>query len=289
MPIPQSIVFAGCARNCQSYLPAVLNNIERIRSLFATSAMLVCENDSTDNTRDILADWGRSAPNFTLLNLDGLGQTPWPNLRLEFARNTLLDNIRSWPSLRSHELLLVLDFDDVNANDLDLNQLSGALEWMTAQDDVAAIFPNQVGGNYYDMWALRHKTLCPTDIWEDVADYQRLHQCDDETAFAAVFKTREFSLPTDAAPLEVDSAFGGFGAYRLDYVLRNPNPYLGQKTKVIQDAGTIAIVRWQQCEHVHFHAGLRSLGGKLFIIPALVNTDTTTKGVRPSFFRTLPF
>jgi hypothetical protein len=162
------------------------------------------------------------------------------------------------------------------------------MEWMTAQKNIAAIFPNQIGP-YYDMWALRHQTYCPTDVWEEALDYYIKHQCEDEEAFQAAFARRMFTLPQTAAPLEVDSAFGGFGLYRLNYYLNNRNPYLGSKVKVIRKDKRYAIVRCQQCEHVHFHAGIRNLGGKLFVMPGLINGDATEDQFPPSYFRGLIF
>ena len=285
MGIPKSIVFAGCARDSAQFLPHVLKNIQRISSLFSQSAVVVCENDSMDATKQILSEWGRGRENFELLNLDGLGQRPSRTSRLEFARNILIEFIRTWGKVRGFELLFLLDFDNANVDELDLGALSEALEWINGQQDVAAIFPNQVGGPYYDLWALRHETRCPGDVWEEVLDYSLKHKCDDETAFQATFAKRFFSLPRDAAPLEVDSAFGGFGVYRLAYALKNKNPYLGQKIKVVWDAGKYSIILWQQCEHVHFHAGIRNLGGRLFVMPNLVNGNTKDFSVSSSGLR----
>jgi hypothetical protein len=284
MGTPRSIIFAGCARDCAPFLPQVLTNIQRISSLVSRAALIVCENDSTDATNRILSASGSATPNFHLVNLNGLGSCPVRTLRLEFARNVLIEMIRTSEVLRGFELLFLLDFDDVNAAELDLGRLSDALEWMSGQTDVAGIFPNQIGP-YYDMWALRHEARCPNDIWEEVLDYHLVHKCDDQTAFAATFAKRTFTLPEDAAPMQVDSAFGGFGVYRLEYVLKNRNPYLGQKVKVIRDADKYSILRWQQCEHVHFHAGIRNLGGRLFVMPRLLNGSTKDFTVSPSAFR----
>jgi hypothetical protein len=161
----ESVIFAGCARDCEQYLPSVLKNVDRISSLFSQSAFLICENDSTDATRKILSDWGSAKTNFDLANLDGLVKSKTRTMRLEFARNALVEIIRSWEVVNSFKYLFLLDFDKANIRELDVQQLSTAMEWMTAQKNIAAIFPNQIGP-YYDMWALRHQTYCPTDVWE---------------------------------------------------------------------------------------------------------------------------
>jgi len=95
----------------------------------------------------------------------------------------------------------------------------------------------------------------------------------------------------DSPPVEVDSAFGGLGIYALDWVRRAPNPYLGSRVHVRRrHDGRLIHFRMQQCEHVHFHAGLRRQGGRLFILPALIDGITTLSGKVPaSAYRSLCF
>jgi hypothetical protein len=284
-----SIVFAGCARDAAEHLPAVLRNIDRLSSLFTKSAYLVCENDSVDSTKAILADWGPKRSGFELIDLKGLGEVAQRTLRLECARNVLVELIRTSKALSAADWVFLLDFDEVNAREFELEQFSRALAWIGPRPEVAGIFPNQINGPYYDMWALRHETYCPGDLLEEAFDYRVAHACSDEAAFAATAAKRSFSLPIDAEPLMVDSAFGGFGIYRMAHFLRNKNPYLGQKVKVIRHKGKETIARWQLCEHVHFHAGLRNLGCKLFVVPYLVNFDTSHERMVPTAFRSLLF
>jgi hypothetical protein len=139
------------------------------------------------------------------------------------------------------------------------------------------------------MWALRHAERCPGDIWESVYDYQLRHDVSDQAAFAAAFSSRIFSLFKDGPPLEVDSAFGGLGIYKTSFFTRAPNPYLGYKVKVVVSPQDTRVVRWQTCEHVHFHQGLRSIGGRLFVLPGLINGAKPELKVDPSFFRACVF
>ena len=90
------------------------------------------------------------------------------------------------------------------------------------------------------------------------------------------------------APIEVNSAFGGLGIYKLNFILNNPNPYLGSKVKILEISPQINFCKVQICEHVHFHQGIRALGGKLVILPELIN-GINKATVNPSFFRSLNF
>lgn len=286
----QKIIFGGCARDCAPFLPAVLANLERLRGEFGECAQVFVENDSRDQTKALLAAYAQEKPRFVSLHLDGLAASaPQRTVRLAVARNTLIEFMRQWDVVQDYDYLCLFDLDNVSARALDVPALLRAIEWMRVRPQVSAIFPNQLG-TYYDLWALRHPTLCPGDVWEEILDYKMAHPaCDDQAAYDATFARRIFSLASDAPPLEVDSAFGGLGIYRLRDVLRNRNPYLGDKVKVLREGARVGVARWQQCEHVHFHAGLRQLGGRLYVMPHLINGETPGISFPPSAFRTMLF
>jgi hypothetical protein len=48
------VLFAGCVRDCEKWLPSVLHNIERIASLYVEAAFIFVENDSQDRTKEII-------------------------------------------------------------------------------------------------------------------------------------------------------------------------------------------------------------------------------------------
>ena len=282
------VVIAGCARNCAGFLPAVLSNIEAVAGLFSQAAFVFFENDSTDQTHEILSDWGRDRPNFHILSVDGLASSePVRTKRLEVARNTIIEFVRI-RELAAFDHLVLFDLDDVNSAPLDLGAVKRSVDFLSQTPDAAAVFANQLG-TYYDMWALRHPELCPGDVWEDVFDWVVRHGASDEEAYAATFGRRVLSLPVGGQPLEVDSAFGGLGIYKMSFIARNPNPYLGYRMKLIDQNGATNLLRWQVCEHVHFHRGLRSLGGRLFVLPWLINAHTGAMNFPPSAWRSMIF
>jgi len=264
----------------------VLSNIDRLAPFFNEWHGLFIENDSRDQTKVVLSEWARARPSVHVVNMDGVIAAPVRSLRLEHARNTCIELIRSDPQLRRCDYLVLMDMDDVNARGPARDAFERALSFLAQDPSHAAVFANQAG-IYYDMWALRHPQLCPGDVWEEVCDLALSGGMTDQQAFEATFAKRIFSLAQDAEPLEVDSAFGGLGIYRMDGVLRNPNPYLGSKVKVITHAGRRHIARWQCCEHVHFHRGLRQMGGRLYVLPWLINADTRGVQFPASGFRAL--
>jgi hypothetical protein len=282
------IVFVGLARDASKYLRRSLSNIERVGSLASDVGYIIIENDSIDETKKILSDWGASRLNFSLITLDGLGMLPIRTLRLEYLRNICIEYIKTSELFRTYTHMMILDLDDSNAFTIDINSIAASIKFLDEDHSRAAIFANQIG-HYYDLWALRHDDLCPLDAWEEVFDYTLAHNVSDEVAFENTFKNRIFSLDKGMPPLEVRSAFGGLGVYKMQYILKNPNPYLGSKIKLIGVGSNMKVSRWQVCEHVHFNEGITNLGGKLFINPQMINGVYSSPIYPPSAYKSLIF
>jgi len=284
-----SVVFAGVGKDCGIHLPKVFQNLERQAELFSNVGYIFVENDSEDNTKARLQSWGSTKKNFHLLNMDGVAQIATRTVRLELLRNICIQYIRSNTTLSSFDYLVLLDMDEVSTQEVDLGKIQEAINFLSAKDSRAAVFPNQLGA-YYDMWALRHGELCPGDAWEAVLDCVQEKKISDAEAFAETFGRRIFSIPLDGGYIEVDSAFGGLGIYKMKYVLNNLNPYLGSKVKILKgENDEVAILRLQTCEHVHFNLGIKSLGGQLFIKSDLINSTNDGINFPPSYFRTIIF
>jgi hypothetical protein len=284
-------VFAGCARDSAPYLPALFANIERMAGLFGKSAFVFAENGSVDCTRGDLEAWCSRRADAGVLSPDArAAASNLRSIRVAGARNAYLSLIRA--IFADFDYLIAIDMDDANTLPLSLDGFTRALEFLEADGQRAGVFANALGV-YYDLWTLRHPTLCPGDVWEEVCDYALDHGVDDQAAFAATLGRRIFSLKPDASPLEVDSAFGGLGIYRLRPVLENPQVFAGMRKKQLSPvlaarlgfADAAGAVGWHICEHVPFHAGLRRAGGRLFILPWLINRHTSREGFEPSSWR----
>ena len=149
------IIFAGAVQNAGNYLSAVFRNIEILTKLFSEVAYIFVENDSVDNTKNMLKEWGSGKSKFHFISLDGLKAIPVRTVRLEMIRNAYIETIRHYAELRDFDYLVVLDMDDVGMYLIDIQDLSSAISFLDAAPTRAAVFANQKG-TYYDMWALRH-------------------------------------------------------------------------------------------------------------------------------------
>jgi hypothetical protein len=285
LPIPhRKAVFVGCARDCGRYLRGALANMAAASKLFEQSAFLFVENDSQDDTAAILADFVATHPHARVETLTGLNADyPRRTERLAYARNRYLELIRT-SALSSFDYLIVMDLDAINWLPLSMDQVGRAIAFLASRPDHAAVFANQPM-HYYDMWAFRHPVQCPGDVWEEAFDYAGVHGVSDEAALDATFRRRIFRIPEQTLPVEVDSAFGGLGIYRLAPVLEHR--YVGLREKHYLAKSERRVLDCQVCEHVALHAGIRHRGGRLFILPGLVNAKGLVFDQRPAAFRSL--
>lgn len=283
---PRRAVLAGCARDCAAHLPVVLAHMERIAALFDEAAFVFVENDSSDPTASLLRAFADRQLNATVEHLDGLAQRlPRRTERLAFARNRVLEIIDD-SSLHTFDLLVLMDLDDINRVVPGAADWQRALAWLAAHPERAAVFANQPDG-YYDLWALRHPERCPGDVWEAVLDHHLAHPgASDQQAFDAGFAPRQFALPREAAPLAVDSAFGGLGLYKMAWALQGRGHYAGTLHKRVSTPQGDVEVHGEVCEHVAFHARLRAAGGVLHVLPWWVNLSVR-RGFPPGAWRHL--
>ena len=82
------------------------------------------------------------------------------------------------------------------------------------------------------------------------------------------------SFDKDSPPIKVKSAFGGFGIYKMNYVLKNKRYYQGtQIVDLTFKDNTQAKLKFQKCEHVNFNFGFLDQNLELYILPSLINRE----------------
>lgn len=249
----RTAVFSGVARNCARWLPDVLRNIERLAGGYSAASFVFAVSDSTDGSAGLLQAWLDAGRQGSLLDLGELAATlPRRTERIAFARNACLEEIaRAGWTGRDH--LVVLDLDDVLSAPAPVEAFEQAGRWLDEEPARLAVFAS-ASPAYYDIWALRHRTWCPDDCWHAI--WGRPREVSFEAAkFREVF-SRQIDLPPSLDPIEVRSAFGGLGIYRMSSVRR------------ARYDGLDALGR-EASEHVAFNAAIASEGGALYILPAL--------------------
>jgi len=250
----RTVVIVGCARDCEAFLPKVLQNVSRIANLYSHAAFVFVENDSKDNTRQILQRWLSERESSLLVCLNGLAaREKRRTARLAIARNAYMEAMH-YHHLANLDHLLVVDFDIVNTDLISEESIVEAIKFLDSSSQNAAVFANQLP--YYDIWALRHDVWCPDDCWVEIENrpaYFARHR-----AIERYVTSRQITISPDTPPVAVRSAFGGLGIYKLNYV--RAARYVGLRPD-----------GFEICEHVAFNEAAVQMGGILYIYPRLLN------------------
>jgi len=259
-----SAVIVCCARSCGPYLPYVLKNIEAIAGLYERPAYVFVENDSTDDTKAQLRAWLKDRPDADLLELDGLDKRlPRRTERLAACRNAYLERIRQ-AGYADRDHLVIFDADDINSGPIEVSEYARARDWLASTEGAIAGFVN-TDPIYYDILALRHPTWCPNCYWVDVR--QNRGRLTKDVARQQYCFDRQIAISPWVDPIEVTSAFGGLGIYKLGPALRGEYVWISAEDM-------------ETCEHVAFHADIaRRSGGKFFILPWLRNRNRHPKSI----------
>ena len=273
------VVFAGCARNCSNFLPKVLENIEFYSSFFGESYMVIVENGSTDNTKEILKN-NQNKKNFILYE-DDLNKLPYRGQRLEKARNLIIETIKKNKNLFSCDLFIMLDLDDIGTYRIEEKNILDSIKFLFSKEEIGGVFANQLG-TYYDMWTLRDQKYCKNDFWVEVLQFlinnknskDKISKTNIEEVKKNIIDKKTYSFEKNHAPIKVESAFGGFGIYKMKYVLKNNRKYEGtQIVDLISKDQKRLKVKYQKCEHVNFNQGFIDQNLELYILPNLINRD----------------
>jgi len=281
-------VIACCTKNSEPFLQAGLKNIEKIASIFNKCSYVFVENDSTDGTKRIINEWGISKDNFHYINFDGLdSKEKHRTLRLAITRNAYIDFLKNDASVKDTNFVIILDLDDRATHPLIEADLISAVKFLQNRKKAAAVFANQIG-TYYDLWAMRHPLLCPFDFWHEVMKHALKFQCSDQQALDAIYAQVLHVIDPAEEPILVDSAFGGLGIYKYDYLIKNPMEYSGSSTHYVLGKSETFFYKMESCEHVSLHKGIASQGGEMYILPNLINgVNHGGNGLNPSAFRGL--
>ena len=280
----------GCVREAAAKLTSTMFPLLSALAIqFAAHEVSIYENDSADKTRDVLLQWlsqpsGGIHARSLMLPLSGEIASRYPERtdRIAHCRNTLmrhaLQRSRRWHGKTASAFVVVLDLDckrPVAPTPLAMAVMSmlRSREW-----DVLA-GNSKPGHDYYDLWALRSKTLgMEYDCWRDRQAMARFGSCD----------AYEMRLDQKAPPFEVDSAFNGLAIYRVSSLLRKERrkenhkkwwqQYLDRWPSVAaamaggsgsDSAAPCMYDGRATCEHVPFHACLRRRGLRLGVAPYL--------------------
>lgn len=255
-PESAHVVVVGPVRNCAATIAREVAHLRQVLSRFASVSFLLVESDSSDDSVQQLRQLAAQVPGFAFESMGTLrDRHPTRCERIAICRNVYVERLASDPRYAHVDYVIAADLDDINHG----LSADAVLSCWRSEVDWAGMTANQRLG-YYDIWALRHPAWSPVDCWaayRDIVDVVGHRQ-----ALELCVASKQIRVPANAAPIEVESAFGGFAVYRRDAFVKGR--YIGL------DADGQEIN-----EHVSFHADLRAQGHRLYINPAMINADFT--------------
>ena len=272
------VVFAGCAKNCEKFLPKVLQNLKDYSSLFHKTLTIIIENGSSDNTKKILKNFENDE---NIIHFrDDFNFIDQRTIRLALARNLILEEIKNNQNLVDFDLLIMIDFDDRGIFKVANEDLHNAIKFLFSNRKIAGVFANQPG-TYYDMWAFKDRLNYKNDFFANALKFATTKMKSTDKINNNIlldleknyFDKKKISFPINSKPFKVSSAFGGLGIYKIENVKENKRLYVGeQEINIKFKDGIEKKILFQMSEHVNFHQGFDDLNLDLFILPYLINS-----------------
>jgi hypothetical protein len=235
------VTICGMARNIGGILPVTIRRLEQITSCFLDWGLCVVENDSTDDTKQVLENLETLNPGKVVADLQDYN---WPHLHgwepERVQRYALLRN-RYRELAQDHfprtDAILCVDLDCWGGWSLD--GLINGLAWMQEKKAAACmaslslfqheLFAHGPAWGHYDTWALRvHGWRHDVNPWKTL-----------------------WLPPEGSPPVQVYSAFGAAAWYR-------PEPFFRHAYESI--SGDI--------EHAGLHRAMISDGWDIFLNPS---------------------
>lgn len=246
----KKIVIAGCGQNIQPYISRVFKNIYTIARLFADYKIVIFENDSTDQTLEILNSYAKKDSNMTLLSERNI---PVPKYfracSIAYCRNRLLEKINA--SFMDYDFMVMIDLDDVCAMPIQIHHFKNIFK--TKMWDSVSFNREQ----YYDKWALRTPPFIK-NCWNFARRAECIRYINQLDHHIVHLLKRNKMIP-------VFSASNGFAIYKIDkikgckYDGQNKERRLGNRVR-----------HWEDCEHVAFHRDMMEKNNARHFISSLI-------------------
>jgi len=239
-------------RDCGKNLGQNIKKIEKLRNLFFDSEVVIFENDSKDQTANILKKWANSSKNIFIksenfntstIPIKTSGVNPYFSMfrieKMSFYRNQYLEVINSNNFKRDYVLIIDLDISDFS--------IKGIAHSFGVPNDWSCITANgtslskRLKRQYHDAYALIEQGCVNHIQSEEIIENNRLK-----------FSFLKYGMPL----FPVASAFGGLAIYNWDSIKGKYYSCMPNENSKVQVL----------CEHVSLHS---QLGGNVFINPSM--------------------
>ena len=135
-------------------------------------------------------------------------------MRLAISRNEYLNFIKNDQSLKTYDLMIVLDCGGVNGS-LTAKKIKNAI---LENENSIGIFPTQKF-LYYDIWTLRIDNIINYDCFEELFKSYKKNSKIRKIFFNLIGKFLFINFIIKTKKINVISAYGGMGIYKLNKVI----------------------------------------------------------------------
>ena len=151
-----NVIIYGTIRDIEEHFTKSFANIYLLSKLFNKVYIIIFENDSSDNTRNLLTSWSKfNNVNITkhiILENNLINKIPLRATRLAYCRNKILNHIFENNLDKTYQYAIHCDLDD-RFWSLDYDSICNCFQYDSNTWD--AMFPINKNYSYYDYWALR--------------------------------------------------------------------------------------------------------------------------------------
>jgi len=251
--INKNVVIAALARDCDKSLVSNIPRIDKLRKEFAWSQVVVIENDSKDNTKEILNTWSTQSEGVKIISNDFgtvtipqvSSEIPSPNTssyrigKMVRYRNMYLDYIRTIQHTIDYLIIIDIDIEDFSVDGIVKSILSAKEDWggIFANGITKKEFNGKVFSKiFYDIFAVQE---CPLPdrigFTPQSLDYR-------QKTIGKIINRNYFT--------SVVSAFGGVGIYKYN-IIRDYKYYVVPNCENENEA---------LCEHIPFNIEIIKAG-----------------------------
>lgn len=248
--VTYDVLFLALARDCAATIPGALQGLSRMQTYGLNVHLLVGENGSQDDTRNIL-DQATESGMVTVLDTSFMSKGKSRLEKMALGRQYLADRA----AIMSSEVVAVVDLDEPFLESLDPKEFSRKVARVKRDDFfalAASSFPT-----YYDLLAFEDDRRSFTALEQEITKLQR-------RPFAYYRFFRDFIYLaqdelTSSSDIECRSAFNGLCLYRSDlYALGS---YLPSQEDWV-------------CEHVSFNRAIATQTGRQMIVDGTLKLPT---------------
>jgi hypothetical protein len=234
--IDKTVAIAILARDCEKTLPNNIKKIEHLRTYFKDSTVIVIENDSIDQTKNVLKEWERNARHVVVISEDCHTKTipdkskecPFPGTsmyRMEkmcFFRNKYMDYLRNINIEYDYLMIIDIDIDSFDVQSIIDTIINAPSDWTTLFANgvrYLKIF-KKIKIGYYDTYPL---LLCNENADDNIIIEKTYKEmAENAVKIIKVLKKKKF--------VSCVSAFGGIGIYKYPYI-KNEHYYTIYNTR----------------------------------------------------------